>query len=69
MGATKNLYMDVIQPIIEIAEENNNKISYSLVSDILKEENDKFSIEDIAEIIKDLEVQGISVESYEGEEA
>ena len=68
MGATKNLYMDVIQPIIEIAEENNNKISYSLVSDILKEENDKFSIEDIAEIIKDLEVQGISVESYEGEE-
>ena len=68
MGATKRLYMDVIQPLVEIAEENSKKISYSLVSDILKEESDRFSVEDIGEIIKDLEMQGITVETHEGEE-
>lgn len=55
------------QEIIDIAQENNNHISYMLLLDLLKEQSAGIGIEEIKKWTDALEAEGIEVENGEGE--
>lgn len=67
MGAVKDRYLEVLLPIIDIAEENNNCISYELVMDLLKEQSTESQIARIETWIQALKEEGVIIENGEGE--
>ena len=63
-----NEMMERIEQIEKVAENNNGRISYTVVVDLLKDKNGNVSDEKIEQLLKELVESGITIEPYEKDE-